>query len=380
MKTKSMRGKVIVASLSIVLILAGLLGAYTARNHTHGSEESDDYLQIVDAVDSREPVTVRVHKVHNAQAFMNSYTGVIKARHESDLAFRVGGKIIERRIELGDKVEVGQTLAKLDPTDYELAVKLCEADVVSATAEAANFAKELIRQIALVKSNSTSQSELDRIADGGKAADARLDRAQRALSLAENRLAYCVLKADADGIVTKISSEKGEVVSEGRPIITVAQTDEIEAVISFPENRTSEARSCNARAHVWGDLKADFEVTLRELSPIADPQTRTYQARYSIPSPSADLALGRTITVQLKNASKQTSFSLPLTAIAQHNGQPSVWRVNEGRLTSVPVAVDRYLDDTVVVSQGVQSGELIVAAGVQKLDSSLKVQIWGATK
>lgn len=319
--------------------------------------------------------TVRVYRVAAAAPVVRTYTGVVKPRYESDLGFRVGGKVVTRLVDVGDRVTAGQVIARLDPTDYELAARIAEADLTAARAEAGNAAKEDERFRRLSPTGAASQSELDRVRDGRKAADARVDRAERSLTLAKNRLAYCELKADADGVVTALPVEVGQVVAEGAVVARVARHGELEAVVNLPENRADDARAA-ARAAVWGQSGVGYAVKLRELSPTADPTTRTYQARFAIPDAGPDVTIGRTVTIHLDPAPSEPTVTVPLTAVRQQDGRPAVWRVVGDRLVSVPVVVAGYREDAAVIAEGVHPGDVVVAAGVQKLDAGLRVRPW----
>jgi RND family efflux transporter MFP subunit len=318
---------------------------------------------------------VRVHRVAATTAAVRTYTGVVKPRYESDLGFRVGGKVVTRLVNVGDRVTAGQVIARLDPTDYELAVRIAEADVTAARAEAGNAAKEDERFRRLALSGAASQSELDRVQDGRKAADARVDRADRSFMLAKNRLSYCELKADADGVVTALPVEVGQVVAEGLPVARIARAGELEAVVNLPENRAEDAQSV-ARATVWGETSTGYAVKLRELSPTADLATRTYQARFSIRDPGHDVTIGRTVTIHVGTPATRPTVTVPLTAVRQQDGQAAVWRVDGDRLISVPVNVASYRDDEAVIAGGLRPGDVVVAAGVQKLDAGLRVRTW----
>lgn len=352
----------LVASAAVVLAANGGL---------HFSQEAA--ATAVTAPTAAKPV--RVHRVTAVVPSVRTYTGVVKPRHESDLAFRVGGKVVARGVDVGERVIVGQVIARLDPTDYELAVRIAEADVTAARAEAGNAANEDERFRRLAPSGAATQSDLDRVKYGRLAAEARAERAQQALTLAQNRLSYCELRADADGVVTALPVEVGQVVSEGLLVARVARTGELEAVVNLPENRVEDA-SAAAHATIWAETGTGYVVKLRELSPTADPVTRTYQARFTVCDPGPDVTIGRTVTIQLGMAAAVTSVTVPLTALGQYEGQTSVWRVDGDRLVSVPVEVAGYRDDSVTIVSGVRPGDVVVAAGVQKLDAGLRVRAW----
>ncbi|MFN7733051.1 MAG: efflux RND transporter periplasmic adaptor subunit [Pirellula sp.] len=376
-----MKKKIVFGSIGIGVSAAVLLGvsAHSLLGRTPSAvQEASASSHEASAVEhDAMRKTVRVFQVGQSKSSATSYTGVIQARHESDHAFRVSGKIIQRKVEVGDRVAQGDILAELDPVDYELAVRLAEADVAAAAADASNFSKEESRHVELVKTRSVSQSEVDRVSDGRRAAEARLERSKRALALAVNRHDYCSVRAEANGVVVRVMGEVGEVVAEGRPIVRIAQTDEMEAVIHLPENRANITLGDLARGTVWAGTQSDYQLRLRELAPTADAVTRTYQARFTVLSPGSDVALGRTMTLHFDSAPDRNMMDIPLTSIHQSAGAPSVWRLENDRLVAVPIHIERYKEDAAVVSQGLAHGDRIVAAGVQKLDANTRVQAWG---
>ncbi len=319
--------------------------------------------------------SVKALRVKAAGQEERTYTGVVKPRHETDLGFRVAGKVIAREVEVGDHVSAGHVIARLDPADYELAVRIAEADLAAAEAEASNAAKEESRYQRLADSNAASKSEIDRAIDARKIATARVDRAQRALRQAQNRLEYCTLTTDVYGVITSLPVETGQVVGEGTPIARVARTDELEAVVSIPENRADDAQA-TARLTVWGESGIEYPLMLRELSPSVDAATRTFQARFSIENPGHDIVIGRTVKVSLTPVSSEEAVVVPLTALMERSGQTSVWRIEGEQLVATPVTVIAYREDEVVVVGEIQPEDTIVAAGVQKIDAGLKVRVW----
>jgi len=325
------------------------------------------------ATDATYPV--RVYRVAPATPTARTYTGVVKPRYETDLGFRVAGKVIERKVEVGERVRAGQVIAQLDRTDYELSVKIAEAEFASAKSEADNAAREDARYRSFNTSLAVSKSDRDRVADAHVAAVARKDRSERSLALARNRLNYCTLTADADGVVTALPVEVGQVVAEGVPVARIARTGEFEAVVAFPENRSDDAKAVS-RLTVWGSTGAGYDVKLRELSPTADATTRTYQARFTIEKPGTDVTLGRTVTLHFGATAAQTTVKVPLTAVGQQNGRPIVWRIEHDRLIAVPVKVAEYREEEAVIAEGVRPGDMIVASGTQKLDAGMRVRPW----
>jgi RND family efflux transporter MFP subunit len=352
----------------------GLLAVSGAAAVSHGVGQSQPK-------DSRDapgvPRVVRVRTVKEGPAAgEQAYTGVVRARCESDLAFRVGGKVVARLIEIGDRVRPGQVLLQLDPRDYELAVKVAEAELTTADAEFKQATAEEGRTRRAVASEASSATEYDKARAARDMAAGRQVRAARALELARNRLGYCTLTADAAGVVIALPAEVGQVVAEGQVVTRVARAGEKEAVVSIPENRVSCTKAGSARVTFWSEPGKSYPVTLRELSPVADPVTRTFQARFTLPTGVSGVELGMTATVHVTLTDAPAGYALPRTCLTRTGDRPAVWVVERasGRLTLVPVRVVRYGQDAVVLADGVKPGDLVVTAGVQKLDPGCLVR------
>jgi RND family efflux transporter MFP subunit len=360
------------------LVVAGILGlvagggavAYTA--HSTRPTTSPTAL-------ATPPRAVRVQEVTaDAAAVVQTYTGVVRARYETDLAFRVGAKINTRHVEVGQRVSAGAVLFRLDPTDYRLAVKAAESDLAVAEAEVVQATAEDARATRLRGTGAVSLSEADKTRSARDVAVGRRDRAREALTLARNRLSYCELTADADGVITALPAEAGQVVAEGQVVARLARDGEREAVISLPENQAVAARTARATVTLWAAPGASYPAVLRELSPTADPVTRTYQARFTIQNAGPKVVLGMTATVHLAPANPTPGYVLPLSSLLRTGDRPAVWVVDRptGGLTLVPVEVREYRHETVVLSGGVKPGQRVVTAGVQKLDAGLTVRPW----
>jgi RND family efflux transporter MFP subunit len=325
--------------------------------------------------------SVRVQEVQSDGAVSeSSYTGVIRARYESDLAFRVGGKIVSRHVELGERVRAGQPLFKLDPEDYELTLKAAEADLAAAEAEVKYATAEDARQqrVLQLHRGATSDTEVEKARADREMAVGRRDRAVKALALAQNRLSYCTLAADADGVVTELPGEAGLVMVEGQPVARLARDGGLEAVVSLPENRVEGARAALARVTLWSAPDASFSAVLREVSPSADPLTRTYQARFAFSDAIPGVELGMTATVYLTPTDSTPGFVLPLSSLLRQADRPAVWVVGRepGHPTLTPVEVREYRQESLVIAAGVKPGDLVVTAGVQKIDPGLVVRPW----
>jgi membrane fusion protein, multidrug efflux system len=323
--------------------------------------------------------SVRVQEIRGDGAVSeSSYTGVVRARYESDLAFRVGGKVVSRYVELGQRVRAGQPLFRLDPEDYELALKAAEADLATAEAEVKYATAEDDRLRRLWGRRAASIAEFEKGRADRDVAVGRRDRAVKALALARNRLSYCTLAADADGVVTELPGEAGLVVAEGQPVARLERDGGREAVVSLPENRVEAARSARARVTLWSAPGGSLPAELREVSPAADPVTRTYQARFSLPGAGPGVELGMTATVHLTPAGSAPGFVLPLSSLLRRSDRPAVWVVGRGagRPTLTPVEVREYRQESVVIAAGVKPGDLVVTSGVQKIDPGMAVRPW----
>jgi RND family efflux transporter MFP subunit len=228
----------------------------------------------------------------------------------------------------------------------------------------------------LVQNRSVSKSEYDIALAARDTAQARFDAAERRKQLAENQKSYCELKADHDGLVTAVLGEIGQVVAAGQSVIQWMQGQELEAVVNVPESIQHEVSSLDAELTFWSRPGMRLQGKLRELSPIANPQSRTYDARFQLLNPPADLALGMTVTVHLMNAGS-SGIPIPMSAITDRSGQPSVWKIEpNGNLQSIPITIVRYESEFAIVKGNLSEGDLVVSAGVQRLDPTIKVRVW----
>ena len=324
------------------------------------------------------PQPVRAASVTlSAATDARSYTGIIKPRYESDLGFRVAGKIVERLVNIGDRVTPGMTLARLDATDYRLSLESAEAELKAAQGSLKQAAADEARYATLNQKAWVSAASYDQKRAAADEARGRVERSVRALSLAKNQLAYTDLVATEAGVITALPVEVGQVVSAGQLIVRVARLDELEAVVSIPESRIDGDRNAAATVTLWADAGRVYEARLREVSPQADPATRTYQARYSLSKPDSAITLGKTATVHLASLSAGERAKLPLAAVFKDQGQPSVWLIDEahGRLIKQGVEISAWTETSAIISSGLTAGQKIVAAGVHKLDAGIPVRI-----
>ena len=323
------------------------------------------------------PVLV-VTAYNGSSGYERTFTGTVRARYESDQGFRTSGKVIARLIEVGQIVVAGQALARLDPTDYELALQAAEDQLQAARVDAEQKASDEARLQRLLADHSVAVAEHERQKARADAAASRQAQASRQLELARNRMKYTTLIAEFDGVITSINFEEGQVVAEGQPIVSIAKPSELEVVADLPEALAGIASTFSASATLWDTPDLVLPLILRELSPAASAQTRTFHARFSIldKSPATNMALhlGVTANLHLEAKNGELAAVLPATAIWKTDGESMVWQVAKAgsKIVAQPVEVLRYTNDAVLV-RGVADGAKVVSAGVQKLAPGLEV-------
>ena len=303
------------------------------------------------------------------------FVGIVRARYESDLGFRVAGKITERLVNVGDRVHADDVIARVDPQDLKLQVESAEAELAAATSNLAQASAEFERSSALKARGFASNADFDRKQAVKDEAEGRLGRARRSLELARNQLAYADLKAGADGVITAIMAEPGQVVAVGQAVARLARRGEKEAIVALPETWLADARKATATVRLWSDRERVFKARLRELSPQAEPTTRTYAARFTILDADDAVALGMTATVTLVQPQETPVARVPLSAVLNRGKGPSVFIVDEtDTLALRPVTVASFTEQAALVTSGVRDGEQVVTLGVQKLEAGLKVR------
>jgi RND family efflux transporter MFP subunit len=304
------------------------------------------------------------------------FVGVVRARYETDLGFRVGGKITVRVVNVGDRVHVGDVIARLDPTDLKLQVQSSEAELAAATSNLTQTVADFDRYNALKARGYASTADFERKTAAKDEAEGRIERARRSLDLARNQLDYADLKADADGVITATLAEPGQVVAMGQAVARLAHHGDTEAVVALPETWLGEAHSAAASVRLWSDPGKIYAARLRELSPQADPTTRTYAAKFTIEDTDDAVALGMTATVTLTHVANEKVARLPLAAIINRGSGPSVYLVDDhSALELRPVTVSSFTDDAAIVTSGISNGDEVVTLGVQKLNPGVKVRV-----
>jgi multidrug efflux system membrane fusion protein len=324
------------------------------------------------------PRPVRTMVVQPAAAAQTvQLPGEVRPRVESRLGFRVGGKLASRSVSVGDRVRAGQELARLDPTDLAPALQAQQAQVAAARTERELAAVDLQRLRSLQARNYISQASLDRQQASHDAAASRLEAAEAQLRQARNAIDFQVLRADADGVVTAVEAEAGQVVSPGQPVIRVARGGELEVAIDIPEGGLALARSAREWVVTVPALGGrTLAGRVRELSPVADPASRTYPARIALSGDLAGVALGMTTVVRATRAG-EAGFVVPLSALHSKDGTPRVWRVDPARGTVEAVVVETagLLDDAVRIRAGLSAGDRIVTAGANLLVPNQAVRV-----
>ena len=323
------------------------------------------------------PRPVLVAEIHYAPRGADRVLpGVVKARIETDLGFRVGGKIARRLVDAGALVKRGEPLAVLDDSDLRLQAEQAEADLSAAKSAREQQEAEFNRVETLRRQGWSAAADFDKIKAAADQARATFTRTERAAALARDALSYATLAADADGIVTATLAESGQVVAAGAPIVRLAHSGDKEAAVAIPEALVGRAKSAAAHATFWALPGVSIAAILRELSPNADPTTRTYEARYSLPDASADVSLGMSVSVALAGDGEKIARA-PLGALFDEGNGPTLWVVDEasGAVSSAKVKVVGYDNDSALIAEGVPEGALIVALGAHKLDPSQKVRI-----
>lgn len=320
---------------------------------------------------------VLVATVHyEAESPERSFVGTIKPRIETDMGFRVPGKVAKRLVEVGQTVDVGQPLATLDEIDLKLQAEQAEAELQAATGVLAQAAAAETRARDLRGKGWATDAQLDQAKAAGDEARARLNRAERSVDLTRNSLSYATLEADTRGVVTATLVEPGQVVASGQTAIRVARFAEKEAVVAIPETLLGRAKDGVASVTLWSEPGRKYAAKLREVAPSADPATRTYLAKFSLPDADDRVSLGMTATLTLADRVTERVARLPLSALFSEGGDPSLYIVDaNGDVALKPVTVKSYETDQVVISGGVEEGAKVVTLGVQKLDPAQKVRI-----
>jgi RND family efflux transporter MFP subunit len=332
----------------------------------------------VNADPRTQPPLVRIAQAGTAGATDREFTGVVGARVQSDLAFRVGGKVVARLVDAGQVVRRGQPLMRIDPTDYALAAQAAGSAVAAARARAVQASADEARYRDLVSAGAVSASAYDLKKAEALSARAQLSAAEAQARVSRNDAGYTVLVADADGTVVETLAEPGQVVGAGQIVIRLARSGPREAIVSLPETLRP-ALGTVVQARTYSGLAGSAR--LRQLSDAADPTTRTFEARFILMGAPAAAPLGSTVTVGLGEPGQAGAITVPLAAIYDRGGGPGVWLVSTRGSPKVswrPVKLAAIGDESAVVSAGLRPGERFVALGAHMLRQGQAVRIAGA--
>jgi multidrug efflux system membrane fusion protein len=332
----------------------------------------------VEKAEDVRPVRALVLAADNVDV-VAQFSGEVRPRVESRLGFRVGGKIIARKVDAGTVVKRGQVLMQLDPQDLQLVQAQANAGLRAAESNLSLAKAEYSRYQDLRAKNFVSQAVLDTKETAYKAALASHEQAQAAYKGQSNQAAYANLVSDVDGVVTGVDAEVGQVVAAGNPVVRVAQTGEKEIVIGLPEDRVDALRQItDVRVRIWANPNNVIAGKLREVSPIADPATRTYTAKVSIPDAPADVKLGMTAYVAFAAKTPNAMIKVPLSALVKDKNGTAVWVIEKGAVRLAPVQVATPSGNEILIAQGLAPAQTIVTAGANLLKPGQKVKILGA--
>jgi RND family efflux transporter MFP subunit len=305
--------------------------------------------------------------------------GEIKPRHESDLGFRVAGKIVSRTAEIGQEVKKGDLLAKLDEQDFRNKLTAAEADIAAAEAVLSEAESAEGRSRQLLAQGHTTRANYDVAVKNLRSAEAKLASSKASLQLAKDQLAYAELRADFDGVVTAVGGEPGQVINVGQTIVRLARPEDKDAVFAIAEAVFGQRRP-DERPELIVSLLSNPAITaegvVREVSPVADATTRTYQVKVALKSPPEQMRFGASVMGRLK-ASSAPVIVLPGSALFDKGGKPAVWVFDKGKGTIAlrEVTIVRYETDSVVIGRGLAAGDIVVTAGVNRLREGQSVRL-----
>jgi RND family efflux transporter MFP subunit len=322
----------------------------------------------------QEPPLVRLVMAAPVTGAERGFTGIIGARVQSDLGFRVAGKIVERLVNAGQQVRAGQPLMRIDGTDLRLSLAAKRNAVAAARASVVQFDADERRYASLVNNGWVSRQRYEQAKAASATAEAQLAAAEAEARVAENEATYSVLVADADGTVVETLGEPGQVVSAGQTVIRLAQAGPREAVVALPETIRPAIGSV-AEASVYGGDGQRYTAHLRQLSDAADALTRTYEARYVLDGDAAAAPLGATVTIRLPNQASQPEVQVPLGAVFDDGRKTGVWVLDSATSTVRfrPVKLVRVSGETIVIS-GLSLGDPIISVGAHLLQEGAHVR------
>jgi len=308
------------------------------------------------------------------------YVGTVRPRFEADLGFRIGGKIVERLVDVGDRVTAGAPIARLDATDAQLNLEAQQAELMAARSARDQAVAAEMRYRVLTAEGHVSKAALDQRVAAADEARSRVERAERAVAVQDNQLAYTILRADRDGVVSQLAAEKGQVVQAGQTVARVADLGELEVAVAIPEHLTGVLDGADARVELWAKAGSSYTARLRELAPQADRTARTFEARFSIVDGDKDVVLGRTATVVITARATPDVVALPLAAVGNDGQRAHVFVVRDSGAAGAtverrPVVVQVYGATQAFVGSGLAAGETVVTLGLHMLEPGRAVRV-----
>jgi RND family efflux transporter MFP subunit len=351
---------------SILIAVSGVAVFVALSLHTQEASALSDPRQ--------EPPIVRLVTAAPVTGAERSFTGIIGAKVESNLGFRVAGKIVERLVNVGQQIKAGQPLMRIDQTDLRLALTAKRNAVAAVRASVVQLDADERRFAMLVSNGAVSRQRYEQAKAALDTAEAQLAAAEAEARVAENEATYAVLVADANGTVVETLAEPGQVVSAGQTVVRIAQAGSREAVVALPETIRPAIGSV-AEASVYGGDGRRYTARLRQLSDSADAQTRTYEARYVLDGEAAAAPLGATVTIRLASQASQPEVQVPLGAVLDDGRKTGVWVLDSATSTVHfrPVELVRVTSETAVIS-GLSSGDPIVSLGAHLLQEGARVR------
>ena len=354
----------IAIGVAILLLLAGSL---FWKKHSISSDLSDNIVTVR---------TVLIAPERSNTGY--TYSGNVRGRYESQLAFQVSGKIVKRNIQLGSAVQAGAILMQIEPKDLQQVVNTAISQVSSAESQFRLAESNLNRYRQLFAQNAISRAQLDQYETAYEVAQATVRQLSAQQTQSSNQLEYSLLTADKPGIISAISAEAGQVVAAGQSVLTIVHDGDREVEINVPENRIEELRHpVKLKVTFWAIPNLAIDGSVREIAPMADAVSRTFSVRIQLINPPPDIQLGMTAAVSVANSIPQPMLQIPLTAIYQTGNKPAVWVLNGDTLTLRFIETGEFGNGYIQVLSGLQPGDHIVIAGVHKLKEGQKVKVSG---
>jgi multidrug efflux system membrane fusion protein len=318
---------------------------------------------------------VRTTLVDPTRAGEWTLPGEVRARYETRLAFRTPGQMLERLVEVGQRVAAGQTIARLDAGDAHLAESQARAQLAQAQSQSALAEADLKRFAELRERNFISQAEYDRREAQARQAREQVAAARAAAMQAANQVGYAVLVAPHAGVITALEAEAGQVLAAGQTVARLARPEQLEVAVNVPEHRLRDFTSgARYQVQLWAAPGRHYGGRLREIAPVADPATRTFAARIALQEEDARLAIGMTAELFVRGGAA-VAPRIPVSAVFHRDGQPAVWVVSAGRVALVPVTTGAVGGNDVAITSGLEAGQRVVTAGVNRLEPGQRVRL-----